>query len=93
MKTGKIRSLSVSPVGMGCMELSHGYGKVPEREYSINAIRKTADFGCTFFDTAEVYGHQQFWFGYNEELVGEALKGFRKEVVVATKYHLKEDVE
>lgn len=41
---------------MGCMALSHGYGKVPEEKDSIDAIRAAFDFDCTFFDTAEAYG-------------------------------------
>lgn len=88
MKTRKIRDLEVSPIGMGCMGFSHGYGQVPERAYSIEAIRRAADFGCTFFDTAESYGKEMFYEGHNEELVGEALEPFRKDVVLATKLHL-----
>ncbi|BCI60814.1 aldo/keto reductase [Solibaculum mannosilyticum] len=84
----KLRNLEVSPIGMGCMGFSHGYGKVPERNYSIQAIRKAANFGCTFFDTAESYGKEQFYPGHNEELVGEALEPFRKDVILATKLHL-----
>lgn len=88
MKKRKLRDIEVSAVGMGCMGFSHGYGKVPEPEYSIQAIRSAADFGCTFFDTAESYGREQFYPGHNEEIVGEALKPFRKEIVLATKLHL-----
>lgn len=40
MKTRNVRRLEVSPIGMGCMGLSHGYGEVPEKDYSIEAIRK-----------------------------------------------------
>lgn len=61
MKTRMIRNLEVSPIGMGCMGFSHGYGQVPEESYSIEAIRKAHDFGCTFFDTAEAYGREQFY--------------------------------
>ena len=63
MKTRKIGNLEVSEIGMGCMGFSHGYGKIPERDYSIEAICKAYDFGCTFFDTAEAYGGQTllFW--------------------------------
>ena len=43
----KLGNLVVSSIGMGCMGFSHGYGKVPNREYSIQAIRKAVDFGCT----------------------------------------------
>ena len=84
----RIGSLEVSPIGIGCMGFSHGYGKVPEEDYSIDAIRSAYDFGCTFFDTAETYGREQFYPGHNEELVGKALEPFRGHVVLATKFHL-----
>ena len=73
-----------------CMGFSHGYGKVPEESYAVEAIRKAHDFGCTFFDTAEGYGKEQFYAGHNEELLGKALAPFRKEVVLATKFHIGE---
>ena len=88
MKTRNLRDIEVSPIGMGCMGFSHGYGKVPEEAYSIEAIRKAHDFGCTFFDTAETYGREQFFPGHNEQLVGKAIEAFRKDVVLATKLHL-----
>lgn len=88
MQTRKLHDLEVSPIGMGCMGFSHGYGEVPEKAYSIAAIRKAADFGCTFFDTAESYGRERFYPGHNEELVGEALEPIQKNVVLATKLHL-----
>lgn len=90
MKTRKIGNIEVSSVGMGCMGFSHGYGEVPTESYSIDAIRKAHDFGCTFFDTAETYGAEQFYEGHNEELVGKAVEPFRKEIVIATKFHLQE---
>lgn len=90
MKNRKIRSLEVSPIGIGCMGFSHGYGKVPEEKESIASIRKAYEFGCTFFDTAEAYGKEMFYPGHNEELVGKALSPFRNNVVLATKYHLDE---
>lgn len=88
MKTRFIGKLEVSPIGMGCMGFSHGYGQVPEESCSIEAIHKAHDFGCTFFDTAEAYGQEQFWAGHNEQLVGKALEPFRKDVVLATKLHI-----
>ena len=51
MKTRFLGNIEVSEIGMGCMGLSHGYGDIPSEEYSIEAIRKAHDFGCTFFDT------------------------------------------
>lgn len=83
MKTRKLRNLEVSAVGYGCMGLSHGYGPVPERIESIQLIRQAYDWGCTFFDTAEVYGD-----GENETLVGEALKPIRDKIVLATKFKI-----
>ena len=71
MKTRKSRNLEISAIGYGCMGLSHGYVHVPERVESIRLIRQAYDLGCTFFDTAEVYGA-----GDNEILVGEALNLF-----------------
>lgn len=90
MNKRKLGQIEVSPIGMGCMGFSHGYGKTPSEEYSIAAIRKAYDFGCTFFDTAEAYGTEQFYAGHNEQLVGKALEPFRKETVIATKFHLGE---
>lgn len=83
-------NLEVSPIGMGCMGFSHGYGEIPTKEYSIEAIRKAYDFGCTFFDTAEAYGPNLLPEnrGHNERIVGEALKDVRNQVVLATKLHL-----
>jgi aryl-alcohol dehydrogenase-like predicted oxidoreductase len=71
----------VSAMGLGCMGMSFGYGVIPERNEMIALIRKAVESGITFFDTAEIYGPFT-----NEELVGEALKPFRNEVVIATKF-------
>ena len=76
MKTRKIGNLEVSAVGMGIMGFSHGYGKVPSEDYAIEAIRKGYEAGCTFFDTAEGYGKEQFYPGHNEQLLGKAIKPF-----------------
>lgn len=85
-----IGNLEVSEIGMGCMGFSHGYGQVPEEAYSIEAIRKAYEAGCTFFDTAEVYGDVVFFPGHNELLVGKAVAPFRKDIVLATKMFLDE---
>lgn len=82
----KIGQLEVSPIGMGCMAFSHGYGRIPDEGYSIEAIRKAHDFGCIFYDTAEVYGAQLYYPGHNEQILGKAVEGFREEVVLATKF-------
>ena len=84
MKTRFLRDIEVSEVGMGCMAFSHGYGKIPPEEYSIEAIH-----GCTFFDTAEVYSPNLSGIGHNERIVGKALAGVRDDVVIATKLFLR----
>lgn len=77
--------LEVSALGLGCMGLSFGYGPATNKQDAINFIRAAYDNGVTFFDTAEAYGPFE-----NEELLGEALAPFRKEVVIATKFGFKE---
>jgi aryl-alcohol dehydrogenase-like predicted oxidoreductase len=74
------QGLEVSCLGLGCMGMSQSYGPAEERE-SIGVIHRAIAEGCTFFDTAEVYGPY-----VNEELLGRALKGRRDEVVIATKF-------
>ena len=73
--------LAVSAIGMGCMGFSHGYGAVPPEAESIRLMRRAFELGCTFYDTAEVYGPY-----VNEELTGKAVAPFRKEIVLATKF-------
>jgi aryl-alcohol dehydrogenase-like predicted oxidoreductase len=73
--------LEVSPLGFGCMGLSHGYGPATDKAQAISLIRTAFDRGVTFFDTAEVYGPY-----LNEEVVGEALAPVRDNVVIATKF-------
>ncbi len=85
MKKRLLRDIEVSEVGMGCMAFSHGYGKIPAEEYSIEAIQNAYQHGCTFFDTAEVYSPNLSGIGHNERIVGKALKDVRKEIVLATK--------
>ena len=81
-------NIKVSAIGVGCMGFSHGYGKVPDEKYAIDAIRAAYDFGADFFDTAETYGREQFFPGHNEQLLGKAVEPFRKNVVIATKLHI-----
>lgn len=81
MKTRKFGTLEISAVGLGCMGFTHGYGTCPSEEESIRLIRKAYDEGCTFFDTAEIYSCYK-----NEELVGKALKPFRHEITISTKF-------
>ena len=72
--------LNVSAMGLGWMGMSHGYGAAGDKKEMIKLIHQAVEKGVTFFDTAEVYGPYT-----NEELVGEALEPYRKEVVIATK--------
>jgi len=68
------------------MGMSSGYGPPKDKREMIDLTRKAVELGVTFFDTAEVYGPFT-----NEELVGEALAPFRKQVVIATKFGFKID--
>ena len=88
MKTRLLGDIEVSEIGMGCMAFSHGYGKIPEESYSIEAIRGAYKHGCNFFDTAEIYSPNLMGRGHNERIVGKALFPVRENVVIATKLFL-----
>ena len=79
-KLGK-SNLEVSAIGFGCMGMSFSYGPPKDKQEMASLLRAAVERGITFFDTAEVYGPY-----LNEELVGEALAPFRKQVVIATKF-------
>src|SRR3954464_10630283 len=74
-------NLEVSAIGFGCMGLNFGYATSITKEDGIKLIRAAVERGVTFFDTAEVYGPFT-----NEEIVGEALRPVRDQVVIATKF-------
>lgn len=76
--------LEVSALGFGCMGLSFGYGAGVDRTAGVQLIRQAFERGVTLFDTAEAYG------ALNEEMVGEALKPVRDQVVIATKFGFKD---
>ncbi|RUW63223.1 aldo/keto reductase [Mesorhizobium sp. M7A.F.Ca.US.008.03.1.1] len=82
LKTRKLGSqgLQVSAIGLGCMGMSQSYGPADEAE-SIATLHRAIELGCTFLDTAEVYGPYD-----NEALLGRALKGKRDQVTIATKF-------
>lgn len=74
------QGLTTSAVGYGSMGISMGYGTAGNQG-GVAAIQRAHEFGVTFFDTAEVYG----W-GENEKVLGEAVKSFRDDIVIATKF-------
>jgi aryl-alcohol dehydrogenase-like predicted oxidoreductase len=74
-------NLEVSAIGLGCMGMSFSYGPPKDKKEMTTLLHAAVDRGVTFFDTAEVYGPFT-----NEELVGEALAPFRKQLVIATKF-------
>lgn len=80
MKTRKIGSLSVSAIGLGCMNLSHAYGTPPEKTHAEGLLNQALDMGYTMLDTATMYG-----FGANEELIAGALGNRRSEYTLASK--------
>jgi aryl-alcohol dehydrogenase-like predicted oxidoreductase len=80
MDTRTLGDLRVSALGLGCMGMSAFYGTADEGE-AIATIHRALDLGCTFLDTAELYGPHT-----NEELLGKALAGRRDEAQLATKF-------
>ncbi len=82
--------LKVSAIGVGCMPMIKGgnitYGEDADPLESIKTIHRAIDLGITFFDTAQIYGPFS-----NEELVGEAIKGKRDGLVIASKFGFKFD--
>ena len=82
MDTRTLGGLEVSAIGFGCMGMSQSFGPNPgDRQQMIAVLRGAVERGVTLFDTAEVYGPY-----VNEELVGEALRPVRDQVVIATKF-------
>ena len=74
--------LAVSSIGLGCMGMSQSYGPTDDEE-STRTLHRAIDLGVTLIDTADAYGR-----GANEVLVGQALRGRRQQVVLATKFGL-----
>jgi len=81
VQTRKLGNLEVSALGLGCMGMSFSYATKLTTAEGVTLIRAAVERGVTFFDTAEVYGPFT-----NEEVVGEALRPLREQVVIATKF-------
>lgn len=79
MHTRKIGPFEVSAIGLGCMNISAGYGPADDRE-SERLVQGALDAGYTFFDTAAMYG-----MGHSEELIGRTLSHRREEFTLASK--------
>ena len=79
METRRIGSLNVSPIGLGCMSMSMGYGPADDAT-SAKLLNRALDMGYRFLDTASMYGG-----GHNESLIGETLRSRRDEYVLASK--------
>jgi len=80
MASRRIGPFAVTPIGLGCMSLSHAYGAPPDEATAAALLHRALDLGCNFLDTAALYG-----FGRNEALLGKVLKGRRNEYVLASK--------
>lgn len=82
MRTATLGTLDVGRIGLGAMGMSTAFtGAGQDNAESIRTIHRALDLGVTLLDTAEIYGPYS-----NEELVGEAIKGRRDSVVLATKF-------
>lgn len=80
-------NMQISPVGLGCMGLSHAFGTPLEKQDAADKVRAAFDMGYTFFDTAECYTgtNPDGTTAYNEEAVGMGIKGIRDKIILATK--------
>lgn len=80
--------IEVSPLGLGCMGLTHASGDAMDTPAAARVIREAFEMGYAFFDTAESYVGENAAGEtlYNEDAVGEALRPVRDQVVIATKF-------
>lgn len=74
-------NLSVSAIGFGAMVLSPGIYQTVDDQESLHTLHQILDLGINLIDTADIYGN-----GHNEQLVGQAIRGQRDRVVLATKF-------
>lgn len=79
-KSRSIGGTEVYPVGLGCMNVTHAYGEPMEEADALALLRHALEVGYTLFDTATLYGR-----GRSEQLVGQAIKGHRDEILLASK--------
>lgn len=79
MQTRRLGPFEVNSIGLGCMGMSHGYGK-PDLSLAKQTLHKALDLGYNFLDTAALYG-----FGNNEKLIGETLASRRQQFILASK--------
>ena len=80
MKQRSIGPFTVTPIGLGCMNLNHGYGLAASMEQAEALLLQALDLGVDFFDTATLYGN-----GDNETLIGQVLAPHRSRFVLASK--------
>jgi aryl-alcohol dehydrogenase-like predicted oxidoreductase len=85
MKQRRLRDLTVSAIGLGCMGMSEFYGESDDDE-SVATIQHALDIGVTFLDTSDMYVS-----GHNERLVGRAIAGRREDARIATKFGIRRD--
>ena len=90
MKQRKLGNLEVSAIGLGCMGMSHAYGPAADTKEMTELLSRAVAMGYTFFDTAEVYGTSDDPH-HNERLLGEALRPYRNQIMLATKFGLRFD--
>ena len=86
------KDLEVSAIGLGCMGMSHAYGPAADKKEMTELLSKAVDLGYTFYDTAEVYGTPENPHD-NKDLLGEALKPYRNQIVLVSKCGIRFDEE
>lgn len=80
MQQRQLGKFNVSAIGLGCMNLNHGYGTPPSPQQGRELLLKALDLGVTLFDTAALYGY-----GANESLVGDTLSPYRNQFILTSK--------
>ena len=96
MKTRVLgKDLTVFAVSLGCMGFTHAYGTAMDEKEAARVIAQAVELGYLYFDTAECYIGERAdgSTAYNEDLVGEALKPYRKDVVIASKFGVRHTPE